>query len=58
MSLASTPGRIVTVVGPNGAGKTTLMAAIMGLLPSHGRIVIDGVDQRGIAVEERVANGM
>jgi branched-chain amino acid transport system ATP-binding protein len=35
-----------------------LMAAIMGLLPSDGRIVIDGVDQRGIAVEDRVANGM
>jgi branched-chain amino acid transport system ATP-binding protein len=58
VSLRLDAGRIVTVVGPNGAGKTTLMAAIMGLLPSDGRIVVDGVDQKGIEVEARVANGV
>lgn len=58
VSLRLDAGRIVTVVGPNGAGKTTLLAAIMGLLPSDGRIAIDGVDQRGVSVEERVANGV
>ncbi len=58
VSLRLDAGQIVTVVGPNGAGKTTLMAAIMGLLPADGRIAIDGVEQRGIAVEERVANGV
>jgi len=58
VSLRLDAGRIVTVVGPNGAGKTTLMAAIMGLLPSDGRITIDGIDQRGITVEDRVANGV
>jgi branched-chain amino acid transport system ATP-binding protein len=58
VSLRLDAGQIVTVVGPNGAGKTTLMAAIMGLLPADGRIMIDGVDQRGIPVEERVANGV
>ena len=31
-------GKIVTVIGPNGAGKTTTLAAIMGMLPSHGEI--------------------
>jgi branched-chain amino acid transport system ATP-binding protein len=58
VSMRVEAGRIVTVVGPNGAGKTTLMAAIMGLLPSAGRIRIDGVDQHGVTVEERVANGL
>ena len=58
VSLQLRAGQIVTVVGPNGAGKTTLMAAIMGLLPADGRIAIDGVDQQGIAVEQRVANGV
>jgi branched-chain amino acid transport system ATP-binding protein len=58
VSLRLAAGRIVTVVGPNGAGKTTLMAAVMGLLPSDGRIEIDGVDQHGVGVEERVANGV
>jgi branched-chain amino acid transport system ATP-binding protein len=58
VSLRLDAGQIVTVVGPNGAGKTTLMAAIMGLLPADGRIMIDGVDQHGIPVEERVANGV
>ena len=58
VSLRLDAGQIVTVVGPNGAGKTTLMAAIMGLLPADGRIAIDGVEQQGIAVEERVANGV
>jgi branched-chain amino acid transport system ATP-binding protein len=58
VSLSLEKGRIVTVVGPNGAGKTTLMAAVMGLLPSEGRIEIDGVEQREISVEQRVANGV
>ncbi|MEZ5649418.1 MAG: ABC transporter ATP-binding protein [Burkholderiaceae bacterium] len=51
-------GSIVTVVGPNGAGKTTLMAAVMGLLPSTGRIAFGGRDLAGVPVEERVAAGL
>ncbi len=58
ISLSVPPGHIVTVVGPNGAGKTTTMAAIMGLLPSTGRIVFDGRDLAGTSVEERVAAGL
>jgi branched-chain amino acid transport system ATP-binding protein len=58
VSLRVPAGQIVTVVGPNGAGKTTLMAAVMGLLPSDGSILIDGVDQHRVAVEQRVANGV
>ncbi len=58
VSLQLKAGSIATVVGPNGAGKTSLLAAIMGLLPSSGAILIDGVDQQSVPVEERVANGL
>lgn len=51
-------GQIVTVVGPNGAGKTTMLSAIMGLLPSRGDMVFDGVAGETPDVEELVARGM
>lgn len=58
VSLAITPGSIVTVIGPNGAGKTTLLGAIMGLLPSQGDIRYAGASLAGVAVEQRVAQGL
>jgi branched-chain amino acid transport system ATP-binding protein len=58
VSLRLNAGSIATVVGPNGAGKTTLLAAIMGLLPSQGSVRINGIEQQGVTVEERVANGL
>jgi len=57
VTLAIQPGQIVTVIGPNGAGKTTLLGAAMGLLPSKGRMVFDGVDLRRLDVEARVERG-
>ncbi|HLO79131.1 MAG TPA: zinc ABC transporter ATP-binding protein ZnuC [Magnetospirillum sp.] len=36
VSLAVSPGRIVTIVGPNGAGKSTLVKVALGLLPPDG----------------------
>jgi len=51
-------GRIVTVIGPNGAGKTTLLNAAMGLLPSRGAVVFEGVSLRDLATEARVAMGL
>jgi len=50
--------QIVTVIGPNGAGKTTMLGAIMGLLPSRGRISYDGASLNAIEVEQRVARGL
>jgi ABC-2 type transport system ATP-binding protein len=38
-------GDVVGFLGPNGAGKTTSIKMIAGLLvPSEGRIVLDGID--------------
>ena len=58
VSLSVRAGQIVTVIGPNGAGKTTLLAALMGLLPSRGRITYDGIDLAGLEVEDRVERGL
>jgi branched-chain amino acid transport system ATP-binding protein len=58
VSLAIQPGQILTVIGPNGAGKTTLLAAAMGLLPSSGAMVFDGMDLRRFDVENRVEHGL
>jgi len=35
-------GEMTALIGPNGAGKTTLIRALAGLLPSEGRITLDG----------------
>jgi branched-chain amino acid transport system ATP-binding protein len=58
VSLTVDKGQIVTIIGPNGAGKTTLLAAVMGLLPSTGQIVYDGLSLAGSDVEDRVTNGL
>jgi branched-chain amino acid transport system ATP-binding protein len=49
---------VVTVIGPNGAGKSTTLNALMGVLPSRGRIVFDGQDLAGCSLEERVMLGL
>jgi branched-chain amino acid transport system ATP-binding protein len=37
-------GELVAVLGPNGAGKSTLMRAILGLIPTSGRVRFCGAD--------------
>ena len=58
LNLAARPGQVITVIGPNGAGKSTLLNALMGVLPSRGRIEYDGRPLGLFSLEERVMQGM
>ena len=51
-------GQVVTIIGPNGAGKTTTLNALMGVLPSRGRVVFDGTDLADVSLEGRVMLGL
>src|SRR5450631_3063772 len=45
------PGESVGVVGQNGSGKSTLVRHLNGLLrPTAGRVLLDGLDIRGVHV--------
>ncbi|HKO48304.1 MAG TPA: ABC transporter ATP-binding protein [Polyangiaceae bacterium] len=47
VSLSASHGERVAVVGLSGAGKTTLLSLLPRLYdPSHGRVLIDGIDTR------------
>jgi branched-chain amino acid transport system ATP-binding protein len=58
VSLSIPDGGIVTVIGANGAGKSTLMNAIMGVLPSRGKVVFHGKVLGRSLVETRVGEGL
>ena len=50
-------GELFGFIGPNGAGKTTTIRMMGGLLaPSHGTVVIDGIDMRvdPVAAKRRI----
>lgn len=47
------PATRVGLTGPSGTGKTTLADVLFGLrTPTHGRVLIDGVDQRLLALDQ------
>ncbi len=46
-------GEIVALVGPNGAGKSTVLRALLGLLPYHGSVTIDGLDVQTLDARQR-----
>lgn len=47
VDLAVDEGEVVGLVGPNGAGKSTLLRALAGeIVPTRGRILVDGEDAR------------
>lgn len=58
VSLSAYAGGIVTILGPNGAGKSTLLKATMGLLSSHGRIEVGGVNLNGLRADQMVRKGV
>jgi branched-chain amino acid transport system ATP-binding protein len=52
-------GQLGGLIGRNGAGKTTLMRTIMGtLVPSRGRIELDGRELRGVLPHARARLGV
>src|SRR5690606_7251429 len=46
-------GSHTAILGPNGAGKTTLLRAIVGLLPAHGVVEVDGQDLSKLSPMQR-----
>jgi len=60
VSFSIQPGDFVAIIGPSGSGKSTLLNLIGGLdRPTHGKVLIDGVDISRIPNSElaRIRNG-
>ena len=52
-------GEVRALIGPNGAGKTTFVGMLVGrIAPSAGSIQFDGSDVTGMAVHDRIREGM
>ena len=59
LSLSLAPGETLGVVGPNGAGKTSMLNLITGnLVPSRGRVLLDGADVTRLPVHARARLGI
>ena len=51
--------RFVAITGPNGGGKSTLAKVIAGILvPTEGKILLDGEDITGLGITERARKGI
>lgn len=53
VSWTARPGEVLALLGPNGAGKSTLLRAILGLIPSTGKVSLEGRDLRTMDPRER-----
>ena len=57
MTLSIAKGEFVTLLGPSGCGKTTTLRMLGGFeKPTHGRILIDGVNVTDAAPNRRATN--
>lgn len=52
------PGELVSLIGSNGAGKTSFFNAVSGLVPSRGRILLDGEDVGRLGTAARSRRGI
>ncbi|WP_412543974.1 ABC transporter ATP-binding protein [Longispora sp. K20-0274] len=50
--------RVTALLGRNGAGKTTTVRAVLGLVPSTGRVLLDGADVTGRRTHAIVRRGV
>src|SRR5438270_9975085 len=58
-SLEVKAGQVVALIGANGAGKTTTMRAVSGMiLPSKGRVLLDGKPVQGLAASRIARLGL
>lgn len=48
----------LAMMGRNGMGKTTLFKALIGILPSEGKLILNGQDISGMSSHQRVAAGL
>jgi branched-chain amino acid transport system ATP-binding protein len=58
LDLTVKAGEMVALLGPNGAGKSSTIGAVTGLVPSRGKVLLDGQDISQLPAEARVAKGM
>ena len=56
VDLVVAAGSVTAVLGASGSGKSTLLRLVAGLdTPTEGSVLLDGVDQAGVAAERRGA---
>ncbi|HEY2159877.1 MAG TPA: ABC transporter ATP-binding protein [Solirubrobacteraceae bacterium] len=59
VSLVVPGGSVIAVLGANGAGKTSLLRTVCGLVrPTTGRVLLEGEEITGLAVEAIVRRGL
>ncbi|WP_158970665.1 ABC transporter ATP-binding protein [Chachezhania sediminis] len=58
LDLSVAKGEFVALLGPNGAGKSSTIGAITGLVPSKGRVILDGKDITRLPTEARIVRGL